>query len=476
LNDIRQVHLFIGGKWLSGEGTIEVTDKYTGKVIAHAARASREQVDAAVTAAKQSFEENSLEPSRRFEILRKTAELVERRRPDFIESIVSESGFPVSDATNEVSRCVQTFLVSGEEAKRLTGEMVPIEGAPGQAHRQAYTIRVPRGVVCGITSFNSPLNMVAHKVAPALASGNTVVIKPPSSTPISAAILCEILVEAGLPPSHVNLIQGPGGQIGGWLVSNPDIRFYTFTGSTNVGKALHDAIGLRPIALELGSIAATIICEDADLARAVPRCINSAFRRAGQACTSIQRLFVHEAVLDRFSRMLIDATNALKVGNPRDPETVVGPMISLEDAERAERWVQEAIQDGATLLQGGRRDGALLYPTILTKVRKSMKVMCEEIFAPVMSIIPYASFDDVIRQVNSTPFGLACGVFTQDITRAMRATRELHVGVVHINESSSSRVDLVPFGGVKDSGLGREGPRYAMQEMTEERLITISLS
>ena len=476
MNDVRQVNLFIGGEWQSGEGTIEVTDKYTGKVIAYAARASHEQVDAAVAAAKQSFEKNPLEPSRRFEILQKTAELLERRRPDFIESIVSESGFPVSDAANEVSRCVQTFLISAEEAKRLTGEMVPIEGAPGQSHRMAYTIRMPRGVVCGITSFNSPLNMVAHKVAPALAAGNTVVIKPPSSTPISAAILCEILVEAGLPPSHVNLIQGPGGQVGAWLTDNPDIRFFTFTGSTSVGKTLRDAIGLRPIALELGSIAATIVCDDADLARAVPRCVNSAFRRAGQACTSIQRLFVHETVLDRFSQLLIDATSKLKVGNPRDQETVVGPMISIDDAKRAERWVQEAVQEGASLLCGGRREGSLLYPTILTEVRASMKVVCEEIFAPVMSIIPFSSFDDVIKQVNSTPFGLACGVFTQDITRAMKATRELHVGVVHINESSSSRVDLIPFGGVKDSGLGREGPRYAMQEMTEERLITISLS
>ena len=476
MSDARTINLFIGGKWESGDGTIEVFDKFTSKLIARAARASRQQVDAAVAAAKHSFETNPLEPAKRFDILKKTADLVEQRRTEFINSIVAESGFPVSDAANEVSRCVQTFLVSAEEAKRLSGEIIPIEGAPGQSHRMAYTIRVPRGVVCGITSFNSPLNMVAHKVAPALASGNTVVIKPPSATPISAAILCEVLVQAGLPPAHVNLIQGPGSQIGKWLTENPDIRFYTFTGSTSVGKTLRDAIGLRPIALELGSIAATIVCEDADLARAVPRCINSAFRRAGQACTSIQRLFVHEAVLDRFSQLLVDATKALKVGDPRDAGTVVGPMISVDDAVRAESWVKEAIQDGATLLHGGNRDGALLYPTILTKVRTSMKVVCEEIFAPVMSIIPYTSFDDVIKQVNSTPFGLACGVFTQDVTRAMKATRELHVGVVHINESSSSRVDLVPFGGVKDSGIGREGPRYAMQEMTEERLITISLS
>ena len=466
----------IGGEWISGDGLIEVTDKFSGNVIGHAARATREQVDAAVAAAKQSFDRTKLEPYRRFEILRRTSELIEQRRAEFTETIIAESGFPFADANNEVTRSVETFLLSAEEAKRISGEVVPIEGAAGQSHRMAFTIRVPRGVVCGITSFNSPLNMVAHKMAPALAGGNTVVIKPPSSTPFSAAILCELLIEAGLPPGHVNLVQGPGAQIGNWLTANQDIRFYTFTGSTEVGKALQRAVGLRPIALELGSIAATIVCEDADLERATPRCVNSAFRRAGQACTSVQRLFVHESVMDRFAGMLVDATRALRVGNPHDAETVVGPMISVSEAERAERWIGEAVQLGAKIIHGGRRDGALLYPTILGDVRSDMKVMCEEIFAPVMSLVPYSSFNDVLRQVNSTPFGLAAGIFTRDINRALRAARELHVGIVHINESSTSRVDLIPFGGVKDSGLGREGPRYAIEEMTEERLITISLS
>jgi len=474
LNKVRQAKLLIGGEWISGDGLIEVTDKFSGNVIGHAAHATREQVDAAVAAAKQSFDRTKLEPYRRFEILRRTSELIEQRRAEFTETIIAESGFPFADANNEVTRSVETFLLSAEEAKRISGEVVPIEGAAGQSHRMAFTIRVPRGVVCGITSFNSPLNMVAHKMAPALAGGNTVVMKPPSSTPFSAAILCELLIEAGLPPGHVNLVQGPGAQIGNWLTANQDIRFYTFTGSTEVGKALQRAVGLRPIALELGSIAATIVCEDADIERATPRCVNSAFRRAGQACTSVQRLFVHESVMDRFAGMLVDATRALRVGNPHDAETVVGPMISVSEAERAERWIGEAVQLGAKIIHGGRRDGALLYPTILGDVRPDMKVMCEEIFAPVMSLVPYSSFNDVLRQVNSTPFGLAAGIFTRDINRALRAARELHVGIVHINESSTSRVDLIPFGGVKDSGLGREGPRYAIEEMTEERLITIS--
>jgi succinate-semialdehyde dehydrogenase/glutarate-semialdehyde dehydrogenase len=358
----------------------------------------------------------------------------------------------------------------------LTGEVVPIEAAPGNAHRIAFSIRVPRGVVCGITSFNSPLNMVAHKVAPALASGKTVVIKPPQSTPFSAALLFELLLEAGLPPAHANLIQGPGGELGRWLTENQDIRFYTFTGSTEVGKLLQRSIGLRPIALELGSIAGTIVCDDANLERAAPRCANSAFRRAGQACTSTQKLLVAEQVFDRFLALFVDATRKLPVGDPHDPSTIVGPMITEDDARRAESWIKEAVSNGARLVEGGTRSGALLHPTILTNVKPQMRIVCEEVFAPVVSVIPFTSIDAAIDEVNATPFGLAAGLFTQDVTRAMLAARRLHVGIVHINEPSSSRVDLMPFGGVKDSGLGREGPKYAMQEMTEERLVTISLS
>jgi acyl-CoA reductase-like NAD-dependent aldehyde dehydrogenase len=317
---------------------------------------------------------------------------------------------------------------------------------------------------------------VAHKVAPALASGNTVVVKPPQATPLSAALLIQILLDSGVPPGHVNLVQGPGSEIGAWLIANKDIAFYTFTGSTEVGKKLQQAVGLRPVALELGSIAATIVCDDADLNRAATRCANSAFRRAGQACTSVQRLFVDRKVVDQFVPLFVAATQRLKVGDPHDPTTVVGPMISEAEARRAQEWVDAAIQQGARIVEGGRREGALLYPTILTEVRAEMRVMCEEIFAPVVSVIPYDALDDAITQVNSTPFGLAAGLFTRDVMRAMVTARALHVGVVHINEPSSSRVDLMPFAGVKDSGVGREGPKYAMREMTEERLITVSLS
>jgi succinate-semialdehyde dehydrogenase/glutarate-semialdehyde dehydrogenase len=472
----QRARLLIDGRWVAGSETFQVTDKFSGAVIGEADRASRDQVAAAVAAARRSFDATRLDPHDRFRLLQKASELVEGHRQQFAELITAESGIPMADALNEVTRTVQTFLVSAEEAKRLHGEVVPIEGAPGQSHRMAFTIRVPRGVVCAITSFNSPLNMVAHKVAPALASGNTVVIKPAQTTPFSAARLFELLLEAGVPAGHINLVQGPGAEIGGWLVENRDIAFYTFTGSTAVGKELQRAVGLRPIALELGSVAGTIVCDDADLLRAAPRCAASAFRRAGQACTSTQRLFVQDKVFDAFLDAFVAATRQLRVGDPHDPATVVGPMISEHEAERAQQWIGEAVSAGARMVEGGQRRGPLLYPTILADVGPDMRVIREEIFAPVVCVIRFSDLNDAIAQINATPFGLAAGVFTQDIMRAMQASRLLHVGIVHINEPSSSRVDLMPFAGVKDSGLGCEGPKYAMREMTEERLITISLS
>ncbi len=472
---MRRARLLIDGRWVEGTETFPVYDKFTGERIGEADRASREQVDAAVDAAHRSFQRTRLDPYDRYAVLRRVCEGIEGRRDELARTITAEAGFPVADAVNEVTRAIQTFLISAEEAKRLAGEMVPIEGSPGNAHRMAFTIRVPRGVVCGITSFNAPLNFVAHKTAPALAAGNTVVLKAPQATPFSAALLFEILLEAGLPPGHINLVQGPGSEVGRWLVENQQIRFYTFTGSTEVGKALHRAVGLRPIALELGSIAGTIVCDDGDLDRAAPRIANSAFKRAGQACTSTQRLFVQKFVLDQFTDKFVAATAKLKVGNPHDPETAIGPMISEAEAARAEQWVGDAVAGGARLVAGGQRERGLLAPTILVEVTRDMRVICQEIFAPVVSIIPFDTLDDAIAQINSTEFGLAAGIFTRDINKAMQAARGIHVGVVHINESSSSRVDLIPFSGVKDSGLGREGPKYAMQEMTEERLITISL-
>ena len=474
--EIKRAKLLIDGEWVEGESTYPVFDKFSSKLIGYADSASKDQIADAVRSAKHSFERIKLSPYTRYEIMMRVSNLILARRDELVESIIAEAGFPLVDASREVTRAAQTFLISAEESKRLTGEGIPIEAAPGSEDRMAFTIRVPHGVVCGITSFNSPLNMIAHKVAPALAAGNTVVIKPARVTPFTAVILFEILLQAGMPAGHIQLLQGGGADVGRELTANPDIAFYTFTGSTQVGQGLREAIGLRPCALELGSIAATVVFDDADLERAVPRVAHGGFRRAGQACTSTQRLFVHEDVLDRFTALLMEGIDALHVGDPHDPITIVGPMISEGEAQRAEDWTNRAVAQGARILRGGQRVGALLQPTILTDVRAEMQVMCEEIFAPVLSIIPFRSLDTMIEQVNSTEFGLAAGVFTRDLTKAMQCARQLHVGIVHINEASSSRVDLMPFSGVKQSGLGREGPKYAMQELTEERLVTMSLS
>ena len=467
--------LYIGGEWLDGASSFVVEDKFTGDEVATVAAASREQVSQAVQAAANAFASQRLTPYVRYEILHRAAGLLEARRKEFASTIVAESGFTISDGDNEVARGIQTLLISAEEAKRIAGEVVPIDGAPGQEQRMAFTIRSPVGVVCAITPFNSPLNTVIHKVGPALAAGNAVVLKPAMQTPLTAELLCQVLVEAGAPAGYINLVNGHGPDVGMWLLEDPRIAFYTFTGSTNVGRIIQRTIGLRRSQLELGSISSTIVCEDADLVRAVPRCVNASFRKAGQVCTSVQRLYVQKSILDGFVGALAAATKQARVGDPKDPATLVGPMISVREAERAATWVDEAVAQGARLVCGGTRQGSLFFPTILVDATTSMRVMCDEIFAPVISIVPYDSLDAAIAEINATAYGLAAGIFTSNLNTAMKAARQLQVGTVHVNETSSSRVDVMPYGGIKESGFGREGPKYSIQEMTNERLVTWSL-
>lgn len=472
LGEARECALLIGGEWADGEGSFDVHDPYRGDVVAVAQRASRDGVDQAVAAARAACEAGPPEPFRRFEILRRAAALIGERRDELLQLIPAETGFTVADARSEVDRCVQTLTESAEEAKRITGEMVPIEAAPGQRGRMAYTIRVPVGVVCAITPFNSPLNTVSHKVAPALAAGNAVVLKPSEQTPGTADMLCRAFVDAGLPPGFLNLLHGAG-DVGRWLVEHSGVDFYTFTGSSAVGAEIRRGAGLRRTSLELGSVSATIVCDDADLEWAATRCVAAGFRKAGQVCTSVQRLYVQRGAFDVFMGLLTPAVEALPVGDPFDPTTRVGPMIDDAAAARAEAWVAEAVAAGARIVTGGTRDGRLFRPTVLDHVTPVMKVMCEEIFAPVLSVAPFDDLDEALERVNDTPYGLAAGIFTRDLARAIEASRRLRVGGVHVNDTSSSRVDLMPYGGVKASGYGWEGPRYAIREMTEERLVTI---
>lgn len=466
--------LYINGEWRTTADFMPVTNKYSGEVFARVAVASRKEVEEAVTAAERSFRKSALTPWQRYQILSKASELLLARREELGMIIAREAGKALKDALVEVSRAANTCRVSAEEATRVCGEMVPI-GSAGAENRFAYTIRVPVGVVCAITPFNFPLNLVAHKVAPAIAAGNTVVLKPASATPISSLALCRILEEAGLPPGHLNVLVGGGDDVGEMLLSDPRVAHYSFTGSPAVGRRIAERAGLRRVTLELGSNSATIVHRDADLIKAARSCGRMAFANAGQVCISVQRILVQQEVMEPFCRLLVEEAEKLVVGDPTDLKTDVGPMISEDAARRAEQWVREAVESGATLLTGGRREGNLFYPTVLTGVRPDMKVVCEEIFAPVVSVMPYETFEQALEMANDSRYGLQAGVFTGSLDLAMLAARKLEVGGVIINDTSVYRADEMPYGGVKGSGMGREGPKYAIQEMTETRVVVITL-
>ena len=465
----------IGGKWLTSDSSFSVVDKFSGHVLADVARCSREQVTSAVELAAAAVSRGGPSPSERSKILRRTGELMEKQRDAYIDVFIAETGFTHADALNEVERSLRTIEIASEEAKRITGEMVPFGATPGQENRIGFTMRFPLGVICAITPFNSPLNTVLHKVAPAFAAGNSVVLKPSAYTPLTSALLCATMLEAGVPPDCLALVQGNGGNVGNWLLEEQKIAFYAFTGSTHVGKLIQSKAGLRRTQLELGSIASTIVCADADFDKAIPKIANAGFRKAGQVCTSVQMLFVEESAVDEVTARLCREIDKMPVGDPRNPETRIGPMIDGSQAERAEGWIREACSAGAKLLYGGTRNGSILNPTLLGSVTQGMKVVDTEVFCPLISVRPFADLDEAVAGANATPYGLAAGIFTSDITRALNAAKKMRFGGVHINEASSARADAMPFGGVKDSGYGWEGPKYAIREMTEERLITISL-
>ena len=467
------VQQFVDGKWVDGETANVLRDKFSDAEIATVHEASREQVGRATRAVQAAQESTDFVPYRRFEVLARAAELVAERAQEFTAAIMADTGFIRADAAKEVERCQQTLLLSGEEARRLVGSMVPVDAAPGGSRRLAFTLRKPLGVVCAITPFNSPLNTVAHKVAPALAAGNGVVLKPSAYTPLTARLLVQVLLDAGLPEGLIALVNGGGSTVGQWLLEDEVPQFYAFTGSTAVGDHIRRTIGIRRGQLELGSLSSTIVCDDADLERAVPLCLNAAFRKAGQVCTSVQRLYVHESVVDDFQTAALAYLADRPGGDPAAPGTFVGPVISHGDADRIESWVQRAEKEGAAVVTGGTRDRQVLQPTVLRDVSLDMEVMSREIFGPVVSLRPFEDFDAAVREVNETPFGLAAGIFTARIDRALTAARELRMGSIHINEPSSARLDLMPFGGVKASGSGKEGPRYAIEEMTDECLVTI---
>ncbi|QNH54773.1 aldehyde dehydrogenase family protein [Selenomonas timonae] len=473
---MKTIEMFIGGVRVAGEGTLPVYHKATGEVIAEIAAAGAEHVRAAVDAAERAFHEVQLSPYERYEIIMRAANLMKERREEFAEALSAEAGKPIRDARGEIDRAYQTLILSAEEAKRLRGETVPLAGAPGCERRMAFTIRRPLGVVCAITPFNFPVNLAAHKIGPALAAGNTVIYKPASATPLTASLLVEVFQEAGLPAGCLNLIYGAGSAVGRLLTADERIRMFSFTGSVPVGKTLHEAVGFRRIALELGSNSANIVHEDvADVAWVAEHCARHAFVNAGQVCISCQRVYVARAIYEEFCAAAVEAAQNFKSGDLMDVHTQIGSMISEREAERIEAWVDEAAAAGAHLLAGGHRTGAFYEPTVLTDVTPAMKVVSEETFAPVFSIIPYDTIEDAVRMVNDTRYGLQAGVFTRSLAVANYCAEHLDVGGVVIGDGATFRMDNMPYGGVKDSGIGREGPAYAIRELTEEKLIVLNV-
>jgi succinate-semialdehyde dehydrogenase/glutarate-semialdehyde dehydrogenase len=466
--------LLIDGRWSPGEGAaISVLDKYRLAPFATVNAASKRQVEQILDAADVAFRRGAPSPYERGAILERAAALLEARSADFIATMQAEAGFTAADAGGELRRTIQTLKLSGEEARRLTGEIIPVEGAPQQEGRLAFTLRVPLGIVVAITPFNAPLNTVAHKIAPAFAAGNVVILKPSTNTPVTACKLAQVLLDSGVPPGFLSVAYGSG-DVAQHLLQDQRVRFFAFTGSTEVGRAIQAAAGLRRTQMELGSIAFTILCDDADLDRALPKVINAGYRKAGQVCTSVQILLVQTGIMGTVELRLTEMVAALPYGDPCDAKTVVGPLISENEAIRVDGWIEEAMRKGARRLAGGPRNGAVVPPTLLADVDPAMRVGCQEIFGPVVCLVPFATLPEAIDRVNATPYGLATGIFTNRLLDALTAARTLQVGGVHINETSSSRVDMMPYGGSKDSGFGREGPRYAINEMTEERVVTIT--
>jgi succinate-semialdehyde dehydrogenase / glutarate-semialdehyde dehydrogenase len=468
---MRKITSFIDGAWREARDfNADVRNKFQGEPIARLATSSPDDIQAAVDSSLRAFEGPGVPLVERIAIFHRVAASLEARKQEFAETICAESGSTINEATREVERTTLTLRETIEEAKRNMGELVPLEGVPGGSGKFAFTLRYPVGVVCAITAFNSPLNTPIHKVAPALAAGNSVILKPPTQTPISSAMLCDLFAEAGLPPGWLNYVIGGGSSVGEQLINDPRISFYHFTGSTAVGRRIAARIGLRRSSLELGSIAATIVCADADINSAIKEIVRSGYAKAGQVCTSTQIVLVQEQAFDLVRDGLERAVRNLKCGDPRSSTTNVGPLISVEEAKRVGSWIDEAESRGGRRLCGGDREGAVLRPALLTGVPSEAKLISAEVFGPVVSLISVSSVEEAVKIYNRTPYGLAVGIFTSDIGRAFYAVRNLRAGTVHINSSSSSRLDVMPFGGVKDSGHGKEGPRYAIQEMTERRL------
>jgi len=471
----RKKNLYIDGQWKEATEHASLTSPYTGDVIAYIPKANEREVNEAIEAAVRAKKVMAKMPAHeRAAILERLVALFEKRLDEAAEIIALEAAKPIATAIDEVKRTIQTFKFAAEEAKRIHGETLPLDAAPGGEKRVAYTVREPIGVIGAITPFNFPMNLVAHKVGPAIAAGNTIVLKPASQTPLSSFFLAELLQEAGLPNGALNVITGSGRVVGDKIVTDDRIAAITFTGSPAVGIGIRNKAGLKRVTLELGSNAAVIIDKGIDIDAIINRCVKGAFSFQGQVCISLQRIYIHESLYETFVQKFVEATQQLKIGDPLDPRTDVSALISKGDVERTLDWIHEAKQHGAEIVTGGIAKGNILLPTVLLNAESSLKVSCQEVFAPIVIINKVQAVEEAIEQVNDSRYGLQAGIYTDNVHTALTAAENLHVGGVMINDIPTFRVDNMPYGGVKESGVGREGIKYAVEEMTELKLVVFN--
>ena len=467
--------LFVDGRWIEEGDVVEIKAPFDGAVIGRVHQGTRKHAEAAIAAAVKAFGTTRRLPAfERQRVLRQVAQGIASRKDEFSRTLAQEAGKPIKAARIEVDRAVFTFNVAAEESVRIYGEYLPLDWQEYTAGRWGIVRRYPLGPIAGITPFNFPLNLVAHKVAPAIAAGCPMVLKPAPQTPLCSLLLAEVVEHAGWPDGAFNVLP-LSNEDAGLLVSDDRIKMISFTGSAAVGWEIKKHAGKKKVILELGGNAGVIVHSDADVNYAAERCVVGGFSYAGQTCISVQRIFVEQSVYGKFIDALLAGVDKLKTGDPLDETTDLGPLIRESDAIRAADWVQEAVRGGAKLLRGGHRKGSTIEPTVLTGTRADMKVNCQEIFAPVVTVEPYTDFNDALRRVNSSPYGLQAGLFTRDAKLMFQAYDELEVGGLIAGDVPAFRIDHMPYGGVKDSGLGREGLRYAIDEMTEPKLLVMNL-
>jgi acyl-CoA reductase-like NAD-dependent aldehyde dehydrogenase len=472
---IKQYPFLVAGQRRTSQELLDVRFPYNNELVAQVYQASDADLEDAVQAAVRGFEITRKLPSHtRSRILSNLFDLMGKHFEELVETLVLEGGKTQNVARGEASRAMETVRVAAEEARRINGEIIPIDWTEAGEGRLGFIRRLPLGPVLGIAPFNYPLNLSCHKLAPAIAAGNSFILKPASSTPLSGLLLGELTLKAGFPPEALSVVVCRGSKAEK-LVSDPRIAYFTFTGSSDVGWHLKSVSGRKRMGLELGGNAAAIVHEDANIPYAVGRIAMGGFANAGQNCISVQRVLVHRPVYNETMELLLDKISAMKTGDPRDPEVSVGPMIDEWAAKEAEEKVQEAVQQGARVVLGGKREGTLFYPTVLVDTTPEMRVNTTELFAPVITVAPYDDFEQALELANQTDFGLQSGIFTQNMNRIMRAFEEIEVGGLQVNDVSTFRVDQMPYGGVKGSGIGREGPHYAIEEMTEMKLMVLNM-